>query len=60
MEEIKRDLPTAQQLDNEVKRIRYRKRFIRTMMDTVNSLLVVAAIAVLVSMLFLPVLRCAS
>ncbi|MBE6826142.1 MAG: signal peptidase I [Oscillospiraceae bacterium] len=57
MEEIKRDLPTAQQLDNEVKRIRYRKRFIRTMMDTVNSLLVVAAIAVLVSMLFLPVLR---
>ncbi len=57
MEEIKRDLPTAQQLDNEVKRLRYRKRFIRTMMDTVNSLLVVAAIAVLVSMLFLPVLR---
>lgn len=57
MEEIRKDLPTAKQLDAEVKRLRYRKKFVKAMMDTVNSLLVVAAIAVLVSMLFLPVLR---
>lgn len=56
-QELKRDLPTAQQLDAEVKRLRYRRNFRKTFRDTVNSLLVVAAIAVLVSMLFLPVLR---
>lgn len=52
-----RDLPTAEQLNAELRRVRYRAKFIRTFRDTVNSLLVVAAIAVLVSMLFLPVLR---
>ncbi len=56
-EQPARDLPTAQQLDAELRRIRYRRKFIKTFRDTVNSLLVVAAIAVLVSMLFLPVLR---
>lgn len=57
VQEAVRDLPTAQQLDAELKRVRYRKKFIRIFRDTVNSLLVVAAIAVLVSMLFLPLLR---
>ncbi|MBQ2264547.1 MAG: signal peptidase I [Oscillospiraceae bacterium] len=52
-----RDLPTTEQLDAELRRIRYRAKFIRTFRDTVNSLLVVAAIAVLICMLFLPVLR---
>lgn len=56
-QETGRDLPTAEQFDAELKRVRYRKKFIRTFRDTVNSLLVVAAIAVLVSMLFLPLLR---
>ncbi|MBQ7131580.1 MAG: signal peptidase I [Oscillospiraceae bacterium] len=55
--ETRRDLPTAEQLDSALKKIRYRKKFVKTMFDTVGSLLVVAAIAVLVSMLFLPVLR---
>lgn len=54
-----RDLPTADQLDSLLRRIRYRKKFAKTMLDTVGSLLVVAAVAVLVSMLFLPVLRVA-
>lgn len=54
-----RDLPTADQLDSLLRRIRYRKKFAKTMIDTVGSLLVVAAVAVLVSMLFLPVLRVA-
>ncbi len=52
-----KDLPTAEQLGTELRRLRYRSKFIKTFSDTVNSLLVVAAIAVLVSMLFLPVLR---
>lgn len=55
--EFKRDVPTAEQIDSEVKRIRYRKNYIQTLYNTVASLLVVAAIAVLVSLLFLPVLR---
>ncbi len=60
MERItERDLPNAEQLDALLGRIRYRKKFTKTMLDTVGSLLVVAAIAVLVSMLFLPVLRVA-
>ncbi len=52
-----RDLPTADQLDVLIRKKRYRKNFRKTMLDTIGSLLVVAAIAVLVSMLFLPVLR---
>ncbi len=56
-QEIKRDLPTASQLEAELKRLQYRRNFRKILWDTVNSLLVVAAIAVLVSMLFLPVLR---
>jgi len=56
-ERITRDLPTAEQLNAELKRIRYRRKFAKTFRDTVNSLLVVAAVAVLISMLFLPVLR---
>ena len=52
-----RDVPTAQQLEGELRRIRYNKNFRKTIYSTIGSLLVVAAVAVLVSMLFLPVLR---
>ena len=55
--EIKYDLPTAKQLSDEIRNISYRKEFRRTLFSTINSLIVVAAVAVLVSMLFLPVLR---
>lgn len=51
------NLPTFEQLDSEIKRIRYRKDFRRILRNTISSLIVVAAIAVLISMLFLPVLR---
>lgn len=54
---VQRDIPTAEQLASELQRINYRKGFRKTFMNTVGSLLVVAAIAVLISMLFLPVLR---
>lgn len=56
-QKIKYDLPTSQQLSDEIKRINYRKNFRKTLFNTINSLIVVAAAAVLVSMLFLPVLR---
>ncbi len=52
-----RDLPTAEQLSAELKRVRYKKRFRKTILNTFSSLVVVAAVAVLISMLFLPVLR---
>ena len=55
-EKIK-DLPTAAQLESEMKRIRYKRGYLKTLYNTVASLLVVAAVAVLISMLFLPVLR---
>ena len=53
----KNNLPTAEQLSSELKRIRYKKEYCRMLSSTVSSLLVVAAVAVLISMLFLPVLR---
>lgn len=51
------NLPTASQFDAELKRIRYRKDFTKTLKNTVSSLIVVAAVAVLVAMLLLPILR---
>lgn len=51
------NLPTAEQFDMELKRIKYHKDFTRILRSTVSSLLVVAAIAVLVAMLLLPILR---
>lgn len=51
------ELPSAEQLEAELKKIKYRKEFKKILRSTISSLLVVAAVAVLVSMLFLPVLR---
>lgn len=55
--EAKREIPTAVQLEAELKRAKYRREYRKLLRNTVSSLIVVAAIAVLVSMLFLPVLR---
>lgn len=54
---LKNNLPTAKQLAQEMKRLKYNKNFRKMVMNTIGSLLVVAAVAVLISMLFLPVLR---
>lgn len=51
------NLPTAEQFDSELKQVKYRKDFARILRSTISSLLVVAAIAVLVAMLLLPILR---
>ena len=55
--EKKTDLPTAEQFEAELKRLRYRERFIKTLWNTVSSLIVVAAITVIISTMLLPVLR---
>ena len=57
MEKQTMNFPTAAQLTEELKRIRYQKDFRKMLRSTISSLLVVAAVAVLISMLFLPVLR---
>lgn len=51
------NIPTQEQLSAELKSIRYRKEFRKLLGSTIASLLVVAAVAVLISLLFLPVLR---
>lgn len=55
--EIKREIPSAAQLDAEIMRLKYRRNFRKTIVSTFNSLIVVASVAVLVSMLFFPLLR---
>ncbi len=60
MKEIKitvNDFPTPDQLSVELKRLKYRKDFRKVFIGTISSLIVVAAIAVLITTLFLPVLR---
>lgn len=49
--------PMVEQLEEELKRTAYKKRFRRMVCSTVSTLIVVAAVAVLVSNLLLPILR---
>ena len=57
-ENIKKlDMPTTDQLQKEVDRVHYRRDFSRVMVNTIYSLVVVAAVAVLVAVLLLPILR---
>lgn len=53
----KMDLPTAEQLEQELKRLKYHHSFAFTLRSTVASLIVVAAIAVMISTMIMPVLR---
>lgn len=48
---------TSEQLENELIRVRYSERYKKLLKNTVYSLLVVAAISVLIATLFLPVLE---
>lgn len=54
---MERELPTAEQLEQELKRVKNRDEYFRLLRSTLASLIVVAAAAVLISMLFLPILR---
>ena len=49
--------PTVAQLEQELKRENYRRRYNRVLRSTIYTLITVAAVAVLVGTLFLPVLR---
>ena len=49
--------PTLEQLEEELGRVNYRNLFVRTFRSTVFTLVTVSAIAVLIAVLFLPVLK---
>lgn len=51
------DIPTTAQVAREKERLRYQERYSRTLKSTVAILIVVAALAVLVATLWMPVLR---
>lgn len=51
------DLPELEQLKNELGRERYRRRYFSVIRSTVYMLITVAAVAVLVATLWMPVLR---
>ena len=57
MENNNIDIPSAEELYKEVKRVKGHADFAKLFYNTIASLIVVAAAAVLISMLFLPVLR---
>lgn len=51
------DIPTTAQLEAELKRVRYRTQYGTVMRSTIYALVIVAAVAVLVATLWLPVLQ---
>lgn len=51
------DLPKADALSEELGKMKYRERYIRTLRGTIFTLLTVAAVAVLVATIWLPVLQ---
>lgn len=56
-EAVARDYPTAAQLEAELKRTQYKRRYSSVLRSTIYTLIVVAALSVLVATLFLPVLQ---
>lgn len=56
-EENKRELPELELLEAELERERYRKKYGNVLRSTAFSLVVVAAVAVLIAVLLLPVLQ---
>lgn len=51
------DKPTVEQLEQEIKRVKYQRRYRTVLKSTVYTLITVAAVAVLVATLWLPVLQ---
>lgn len=52
-----RDLPPASVLAEELKVVQYKERYLRALKSTVSTLITVAAIAVLITTIWLPVLQ---
>ena len=57
MKEKKLDLPSSQQIEDELNRTRYRQRYRSVLRSTIYTLITVAAVAVLVATLLMPVLQ---
>ena len=57
MKKKQMQVPTTQQLERELGRVRYRSRYRSVLRSTVYTLITVAAVAVLVATLWLPVLQ---
>ena len=57
MRKRKKQLPAIGELQAELKRERYKSRFVRVLRSTVYTMIVVAAFAVLVATLWMPVLQ---
>ena len=51
------EIPTVEQLETELKRVKYKRRYRSVLRSTVYTLITVAAVAVLVATLWLPVLQ---
>ena len=51
------EIPSAKQVEKEIKRVRYKSRYRTVLKSTLYTLITVAAIAVLVATLWLPVLQ---
>ncbi len=50
-------IPTQEEVEEEKKRLEYRKRYLSTLRNTIYVLIIVAAVSVLLATLFLPVLQ---
>lgn len=57
MKKRKKEIPSVELLETELKRVKYQKRYRTVLKSTVYTLLTVAAVAVLVATLWLPVLQ---
>lgn len=60
MEEKKtkiKSIPNVKQLENELKRVKTQSKFNKLLKSTVYTLVVVAAVAILISVFFMPVIR---
>lgn len=51
------DGPTVDQISEELHKVRYRSRYLATLRSTISTLIVVAAVAVLVATIWMPVLQ---
>lgn len=57
MQERQLDMPELHQLENELRRVMYQYRYTSVLRSTVNTLIIVAAFAILVATLWIPVLQ---
>lgn len=57
MKKKNREMPTIEMLEAEIKRVKYRKRYRTVLKSTLYTLITVAAVAILVATLWLPVLQ---